>query len=656
MSKKLVFLIVFIFMTFQIVMAIGLNEIVPGEYYNLTDYERLTGKKITKFNEAPMLKEMVEKGLLPPVEERLPKNPVVVTPYEEIGQYGGTWRRTWRGFQADRWGVLKISDERLVFLDKSGGSVIPGIAESWSMSPDGKEFTFKIREGLRWSDGEEVTTEDVRFWYEDVLLNEEITPSIPGWLLAGGKPPKVEIIDKYTFKFIFEVPNPLFIGVLATEGSAAANLHIILPSHYLKKMHPKYTPLSEIEEKAKEAGLTAWYQYFRIYGIEPDAWLRNPDLPVLFPWKVESPNEQYHVLVRNPYYYKIDPEGNQLPYIDRVVHYYVTDPQITALKVFSGEIDMQIRGIVIDPTLLYERSKEGNYRVLKWRGGEGAGTALYININVKEPVLREIFNDVRFRQAISLAINREEINALVYKGLAEPRQASIPTGAAFYDPEWERLYAEYDPEKANKLLDEIGLKWNETHEIRLRPDGKPLEITLLYAVERSSDALEMIANQLQKVGIKLNLRPLERSLRYSKCEAGDYEITEWSFDKCVAAIYAPYRILGLMYDGTWAPLYARWYISGGKAGEEPPEGSDMRKLYEIWDKVQTTVDEQERNELFKQIIELHKKNLWVIGIVGEGTVFGVVKNNVGNVPDGLLWDDPLRSPKNARPEQFFFKE
>jgi peptide/nickel transport system substrate-binding protein len=156
------------------ILAIGLNKIVPGEYYNLTDYERLTGKKITKFNEAPMLKEMVEKGLLPPVEERLPKNPVVVTPYEEIGQYGGTWRRVWFGLP-DQPNVDKIAVEKLVMFDKTGGVILPNILEEWQVSSDGKTFVFKIREGLKWSDGVPVTTEDVRFWYEDILLDENLT-------------------------------------------------------------------------------------------------------------------------------------------------------------------------------------------------------------------------------------------------------------------------------------------------------------------------------------------------------------------------------------------------------------------------------------------------------------------------------------------------
>lgn len=657
MFRKVLWGFIMVIFVVQI-LAIGLNEIVPGEYYNLTDYERLTGKKITKFNEAPMLKEMVEKGLLPPVEERLPKNPVVVTPYEEIGQYGGTWRRAWRGFAP--WGLYKLMEERLIFIDKTAGKFIPGVAESWSMSPDGKEFLFKIREGLRWSDGVEVTTEDVRFWYEDIILNEELTPNLPSWLTPGATIAKLEIIDKYTFKFIFDVPYPFFLSLLATEWGLTVNNNIIVPSHYLKNLHIKYNPqIVEIAAKNNQE----WYQYFSDYGTDWDAWIQNPDLPVLTAWKVEIPEEQKHVMVRNPYYYKIDPEGKQLPYIDRIEHYFVADLQTMMLKIFAGEIDMQIRDVgamaATDPTLLLENRKRGDYRVLRWISGEGAKVALYINLNNKDSVLNKIFNDVRFRQAISLAINREEIAALVYKGLAEPRQASIPTGAALYDPEWERLFAEYDPDRANKLLDEMGLKWDKNHEVRLLPDGRPLELTLIYAVEVTEpEPLEMVARYLEKVGIKLNIKPLERALHYSKLETGDYEISAWSFDRCAAVLHVPQRILGLIIDGTWWPLYAMWYNTRGQAkgAIEPPEGSDARKVFELWDEIKRTTDEEKKVELFKQIVELHKKNLWVIGLVGENIVFGIAKNNFKNVPDGLIWDDSLKSPRIARPEQFFFKK
>jgi peptide/nickel transport system substrate-binding protein len=653
MFRKVLWGFIMVIFVVQI-LAIGLNEIVPGEYYNLTDYERLTGKKITKFNEAPMLKEMVEKGLLPSVEERLPKNPVVVTPYEEIGQYGGTWRRVWFGLP-DQPNVDKIAVEKLVMFDKTGGVILPNVFEKWEISNDGRTFTFKIREGLKWSDGVPVTTEDVRFWYEDILMNKELTPTIPTWLTAGGKPLKIEIIDKYTFKVIFEAPYPLFLYQLAYQGQAG--YVFVVPSHYLKNYHPKYVSLEKLTKMAKDEGYEYWWQLFGARGSNTNAWITNPELPVLYPWKLKKYSDTQLIIERNPYYFKIDPEGNQLPYIDEIVFYRIQDKQMALMKAMAGEVDMQTRHFGTEHfTILLENREKGGYRVLRWIWGVGSIVTFYVNQNVQDPVLREIFQTPKFRYALSLAINREEVASLVFHNLGEPRQASLISGVAFYDPEWEKAFAEYDPERANKLLDEMGLTKRDEEGYRLRPDGKRFELIVEYSVtDTVVDVLEMVKQYWEKLGIKVILKPEERSLYMTRCEAGEPEIGVWSFDRCAAVLSDPGRLLGTVWDGPWAPLYARWYISGGKAGEEPPEGSDIRRIYELWDKVKTSIDEEERNKYFKEIIDIHKKNIFFIGTVGEMQIPVVVKNNFRNVPDGLIFDHPLFSPKNARPEQFFFK-
>ncbi|HOK30303.1 MAG TPA: ABC transporter substrate-binding protein, partial [bacterium] len=387
----------------------GAEKVEPGEYYNLSDYEKLTGKKITKFAESPQLAELVKQGKLPPLEQRIPKNPLVVTPYEEIGQYGGTWRRTWSGL-SDSAGPYKLCSEHLVMFNKDGTKVLPNVAESWKVTRDAKTYTFKLREGIRWSDGTPLTTEDVVFWYEDIILNKDLTPTIPNWLTSGGKPLKLEKIDTYTFKVEFEEPNALF---LISIGKMGGGHTFFAPKHYLKQFHPKYTPKEKLDELVKKAGLQNWYQLF---GNMND-FLQNPDLPVIYPWKATNlPTATLQIMERNPYYWKIDPEGNQLPYIDRITHTLLGSAGETAvLKAISGEVDMQERGLVIDNyTLLMENRTKGNYRVLRWPQGTGASPAILLNQNVKDPVLRKIFEDRRFRIALSLAINREEINQLFY--------------------------------------------------------------------------------------------------------------------------------------------------------------------------------------------------------------------------------------------------
>ena len=625
----------------------GAEKVEPGEYYNLSDYEKLTGKKITKFAESPQLAELVKQGKLPPLEQRIPKNPLVVTPYEEIGQYGGTWRRTWSGL-SDSAGPYKLCSEHLVMFNKNGTKILPNVAESWKVSRDAKTYTFKLREGIRWSDGTPLTTEDVVFWYEDIILNKDLTPTIPNWLTSGGKPLKLEKIDTYTFKVEFEEPNALF---LISIGKMGGGHTFFAPKHYLKQFHPKYTPKEKLDELVKKAGLQNWYQLF---GNMND-FLQNPDLPVIYPWKATNlPTATLQIMERNPYYWKIDPEGNQLPYIDRITHTLLGSAGETAvLKAISGEVDMQERGLVIDNyTLLMENRTKGNYRVLRWPQGTGASPAILLNQNVKDPVLRKIFEDRRFRIALSLAINREEINQLFYLGLGEPRQASIISGAPFYDPEWEKAYAEYDPKKANEYLDKMGLTKRDKDGFRLRPDGKTLILTIEYSGDRPY--MEVIKKYWEAIGVKVFLKPLERSLYVTRAQAGEIEVGVWGFDRNVAILSDPGHLLGTVVEAPWAPLYATWYNTGGRGGEEPK--GDIKRIYELWDKVKSTIDEKQRDRYFKEIINLHKKNIWMIGIVGEVPQLIVAKNNFRNIPDGLLWDDNIRSPKNARPEQFFFKK
>ncbi|HRR91712.1 MAG TPA: ABC transporter substrate-binding protein, partial [bacterium] len=564
-----------------------------------------------------------------------------------IGQYGGTWRRTWSGL-SDSAGPYKLCSEHLVMFNKNGTKILPNVAESWKVSRDAKTYTFKLREGIRWSDGTPLTTEDVVFWYEDIILNKDLTPTIPNWLTSGGKPLKLEKIDTYTFKVEFEEPNALF---LISIGKMGGGHTFFAPKHYLKQFHPKYTPKEKLDELVKKAGLQNWYQLF---GNMND-FLQNPDLPVIYPWKATNlPTATLQIMERNPYYWKIDPEGNQLPYIDRITHTLLGSAGETAvLKAISGEVDMQERGLVIDNyTLLMENRTKGNYRVLRWPQGTGASPAILLNQNVKDPVLRKIFEDRRFRIALSLAINREEINQLFYLGLGEPRQASIISGAPFYDPEWEKAYAEYDPKKANEYLDKMGLTKRDKDGFRLRPDGKTLILTIEYSGDRPY--MEVIKKYWEAIGVKVFLKPLERSLYVTRAQAGEIEVGVWGFDRNVAILSDPGHLLGTVVEAPWAPLYATWYNTGGRGGEEPK--GDIKRIYELWDKVKSTIDEKQRDRYFKEIINLHKKNIWMIGIVGEVPQLIVAKNNFRNIPDGLLWDDNIRSPKNARPEQFFFKK
>ena len=383
-------------------------------------------------------------------------------------------------------------------------------------------------------------------------------------------------------------------------------------------------------------------------------WDTNPDRPTLWAWKLKVPGTATRMVhVRNPYYWKVDPEGNQLPYIDRITHDLVENPDMINFKAMTGEIDMQMRHILFaNYTLLMENQEKGDYRVLKWRNAIGADPLIMPNQTCKDLVLRKLFENDKFRKALSLAINREEINELCYLGTAEPRQASIISGAPYYSEEWEKAYAEYDPKKANALLDEIGLKWDKDHKYRLRPDGKVLALTIEFTAAFGpwADALELIKGYWEAIGIKVAIKSLERSLRATRVASNEHQIAIWYMDRCSRWLASPTHIL----FGDWASDYAEWYSTGGKAGEKPT--GDIARLYDLWDRIKTAIDKKERDRLAEEIIKLHTKNIWMIGTVGETIQPVVVKNNFRNVPKELIRDDILRSPGNAEPIQFFIKQ
>ena len=628
-------------------------------YATPEDYYKATGKRITKYKEAPMLAELVKQGKLPPVEQRLPEEPLVVVPEEEVGQYGGTWRRVWKG-PADQWGVYKICEAHLVYWDKEGGKFLPGVAKKWDVLENGRVYVFYLRKGMKWSDGHPYTADDILFWVEDIVGNNDITPTKPEWWRVGGEVVKVTKIDDYTIKFEFAKPYALFLLQVAySTGFTGA------PKHYLKQFHPKYTPMEEIQKKMVPGTHNTWVDLFN----DKNNYIRNLELPTIFTWKpITDPTSQFYVLERNPYFWAVDIEGNQLPYIDYIRHEYVTDNEVILLKAISGEIDMQWRHIgglasgAGNYTLLKENEKKGGYRVLNWIAANGSVSRVSFNPNHPDPVLRQIFNDVRFRRALSLAIDREEISEVLFNGMAKPRQASFVSGSAYYDPEWEKAYAEYNPDLANKLLDEMGLKWDAKRQYRLLPDGRPLRFTISVTGQMHADIWTMVKEHWKKIGVIVEVNNIERSLLESRMGTGEYDAAVWALDRAAQPLASPMLVFPgvTVYADWWYAPWTSWiqaYIKGEKPpadAVEPPE--DVKKLVDLWLKIQTATSDEEIKKYMKEVTKIHRENLWMIGTVGEDLSPAIVKNNFRNVPEKLVTDDVLRSPLNAMPMQFFFKQ
>lgn len=600
-----------------------------------------------EYSEAPMLAELVEQGKLPLVEERLPAEPLVVEPVEEVGQHGGDLNEVHTYPGMIQYNIWRTTHEPLIYFDLEGKTIVPNLATKWEVSEEGRVFTFYLRKGVKWSDGVPFTADDIMFWYEDVLLNKELTPAPPSWFSIKGQPGKMKKVDDYTIQIEFPEPFGFFLTLFAGYGD-----YVCLPKHYLMQFHPKYTSKERLDAMVKEAGFDEWYQLFQnksdfgaIGRPMLNAWVPATD------WSAER-----WIAVRNPYYWKVDTAGNQLPYIDRFVSTLVQSTDMVIMKALAGEIDFQQEGFMNQfpsYSLLMENREKGNYRILKWLPYSGNSAAIGVNLNCKDPVLKSIFHKREFRAALSLGINRDEINELIYLGLATPSQVPLNPASPFYIESLATKYAKFDPEKANELLDEAGLIERNNDGYRLRPDGKPLQLTMMVRNDLIEviDVADLIRNYWSKLGIEVAIQPLERSLLTTRLLAGDYELVIGDFGGGMnPLIEGIWFFAAGNWGGSFAPLYGLWYEREGKAGEEPIE--EVKRLHSIYDRAIATPNEEERADLIKEAVELHADNVWVIGTVAHTWVMAYARNNLRNVPLKAASEWP-EGPGCARFEQFY---
>lgn len=586
------------------------------------------------YQQAPMLDELVNNGELSPVDERLPENPYITEVHERIGDYGGTLT----------WGATSATDDpKLMALYNNINlvryaqdlTVKPDLASSYEISDDATTYTFHLRKGVRWSDGELFTADDIMFWYNDILLNEDITPeSGAGWIEVQGELPVIEKVDNYTVKIIFPAANPYFLQSLAFPGQKP-----YAAAHYLKQFHKDYVGPDELAAKVESSQFDSWVGLFEAENSKK--FFRNPDLPVIEPWiLVTEPPSNRFVYKRNPYFYKVDEEGNQLPYLDKVVLKIVSDKQVLALQTSAGVFDLQMRSLFSSDYTLYKNNAEkGNYIVYLWTRKTAALPTIAFNITYNEdPWLAELIQNAKFRKALSVAINREEINQVIWKGLGVPRQVTVYPQWKGFKEEWANAYAEYDPERANKLLDEAGFTEKNSDGIRLK-DSKPINITVYTGdADNTAKIFQMIKDYWKDVGIALNIKVNDKTLLYTRRDANKLPIARIGSGGWSPTLPYNYVPVSSQYSSGnwWAPLYAKWYESGGKQGKEPP--AKIKKLMDIYDQIQVTVDQDKRIELWQEIFDTHSENQWMIGCVGLQPSIVVKKHYVHNVPEKALAD------------------
>jgi len=592
----------------------------------------------SRFSEAPMLAELVAKGELPPLEERLPENPYVCPVIESIGKHGGTWRSAFKGLadgpaytSVKQHGPLSFTSEILLR---------PDICEAWEVNEDASVWTFHMRKGMKWSDGAPLTAADVNWYWDNVVNNEELTLVTPGrWSTEkeGQRTlAQLQTPDDFTFTFTFAQPKVLFGYYMVWLGQPW------IPGHYMQQFHADFAPKEQLDQKVEDLGFNSWTDLFG----DRNANHLNPERPCLDVWVAKNPaSSELFEMERNPYFHHVDPEGQQLPYIDRVTYRLYETPDVYLMWMLNGQIDMPGRSNTAsfsDYTLYKENEDKGYYDILPGFGKGAGHKGILPNMACKNPRLRALFQDRRFRIAASLAMNREEMNELMYDGLATPRQYSpIETSPQYY-PKLSNAYIEYDPDEANRLLDEAGYVERDAEGFRMFNDGSGDTISLIIegiaqAGTPDEDLLQMCVRYLADVGIKAAYKYDERSLFEERGPANEVEVGGWGCDRAVLPVFNEYQFTGTNMQRPWAGAWGLWKDNPDDPNaEEPPKDHWIREIWRIyWDEVLVEPDEQKRFDLFEKILDIHAEELPMIHFLGQIPSVGMKPHKMHNVPTPL---------------------
>ncbi len=624
------------------------------------------------FNEAPELAALVKAGKLPPLKDRIPQEPLVIKPLAEIGKYGGTWRRGFLGPGDWENGNRLNASDKLLFWDYTGTKIVPSAAKSWEQSADGKIIRLTLRKGMKWSDGAPFTADDFVFWFEDLYSNKDIVPAPIADMAAGGKPGKVVKIDETTVEFQFENPHFLFVDLLAGDTligggqsvrqSQGTTYGAYAPKHYLKQFLPKYSSEQAVNDKAKAEGYDNWV---KLLHFKKD-WSYNVELPTIGPWKTMRPiNTPTWVLERNPYYWAVDTAGNQLPYIDRVVLTLAEDAEVVNLRAIAGNYDMQERHISLSklPVIL-ENQQKGGYTVHLDTALHGADTVLQVNQTFKaDPEIAKWLTNADFRRALSLGIDRNQLNETFWLGVGTPG-STAPSTTLPQSPgaEWRTKWSTLDIAKANQMLDGIGLAKKDSEGFRVRTDnGERLRIQIqaVKALLPWPQQMEMVAQQWRKIGIQADVRELERTLAVTRTRNNEHHIMVWTNGGTeLLYLFPRHAIPTDTTEAYMGPEYATWYVSNGAQGREPADPA-MKKIFELYRSAAGQREAADRDKTAQEIWKILVDQQYGIGTVGESPAqFGVriVSNKLGNIPGRTCIAQHCRTPASSHAETWYFKQ
>ncbi|MFY7960928.1 MAG: ABC transporter substrate-binding protein [Elsteraceae bacterium] len=609
------------------------------------------------YGEAPMLADLVSEGRLPPVGDRLPEEPLVVIPQDRVGVYGGSWRIGLLG-DGDGPGLLRmVGYDGMMSWKADWSEPFPNIARAVEVSPDAREYLFHLRKGMKWSDGSPFTAEDVVFGLTEITFNKEIHPLTPAWYRPGGVAPSVEAVDPLTVRILFKESMSLFLEYLATADGQEVGLY---QKQYCSQFLPNHNPQADAEAKAQ--GFASWVERLALKCARrerPARW-GNPERPTLNAWMVEKPYAAgvgEMVMVRNPYYWKVDTRGNQLPYLDRVVATVGANVEKLTLMAMNGQLDMQDRhvGARQNRKILENAQRRGNFRFYELTSSSSNTTVIAFNGNHMNPTLRRLFEDRNFRIGVSHAINRQAIIDVVYQGRSKPAQVGPIEGSPLHNPALTNQYLAHDLSLARAAFDRApGLRAIGDGRYSLA-DGSPISISIDMAVgvfPEWAHSLDMIKVDLARLGVDLRPNVLDRRSFQSRYERNDFDAQIWGGDGGWDAILQPRWYFPSEDESRWAPLWALWHINpkDPRAELPPPRVREQMALYQT---LLRSTNASMRNALMRRILDITREEFPVIGICLPENGYGIVRNDFHNVPTKMPFAWSYPNPGPVRPEQFF---
>jgi len=616
------------------------------------------------YNEAPELAELVSSGELPSVEDRLPSNPLIVEPSQEIGQYGGVMYDLFDGTRiAD---FRTFGYENIVRWSVDGSEIIPNIAEGWEVNEDASTYTFFLREGMKWSDGEYFTADDIIFWWEEVETDDVISPEGPlSYFLTQGESATVTKIDDYTVEFSWSNPHSQFLSLLA---SPYGNRVTQYAEHYLQQFDPDFNA-DGIDEMMAEAGeedfRNWWMNTVGVYASFSE--YNDPDRPHLHPWIPTSPyfTEDRFTFVRNPYYFKVDPACNQLPYIGERTWTRAEDPEVRLLKTIDGESSLSNDNVStsVNRSVFFDNMEQGNYRFITAEPDTFNTMQIHMKLNHPDDVMSTVMQDKNFRIGLSYAIDRQTIIDTVYLGQGEPWQQSPRPTSPLYNEQLAKQYTEYDVDLANQHLD-MAMPEKDDEGFRLGPDGKRFTFTVLANTDfrpEWADILPFYERYFEAVGVDTNIVFSNDDVWRQQYAGDDVDAFVWHGASATG-------LIPLLDNNTWTPEaswgWKQWaddelglVLYGVPPTQEavvPPDS--IQRQYEIYNEMAFAPSIDAQIALYEELLSLAAEQFYNIGLSLPASGYYVVSNDLQNVPESIQrgWMYPGPAPINF--ETFFITE